>query len=109
MNNLQLWQAVGAVLGGFAALISGLYLIVTRSLLKRMGAFKSDTNQIKSDLRSGLDSLRTDMNRDMNSLRTDMNRGFERIDQRLERIESKLDNHGERITRLEERAPFIHR
>lgn len=85
MNNFQLWQTIGAVAGGFAALLGGLYLIVTRPLLKAMdiGAKSMDT---------GFKAV---------------NHRLEEIEKRLGRIESKLENHTERITRLEERTALI--
>lgn len=37
MNNLQLWQAIAAVLGAYAALFGGIYAVVTRPLQSQLG------------------------------------------------------------------------
>lgn len=80
MNNPQIWQAIAAIIAAFAALIGGLYAVVTRPLLAQMG-----TMQIS--IHAQLDDIK----------------------QRLARIETKLDSHEQRITRLEERtSPIRH-
>lgn len=36
MNNPQLWQAVAAILGAYAALFGGIYAVVTRPLQSQL-------------------------------------------------------------------------
>lgn len=36
MDNPQMWQAVAAVIGAYAALLAGMYAVVTRPLVARM-------------------------------------------------------------------------
>lgn len=68
----QGWQSLAAVIAAFAALMGGLYAIVTRPLLKLFS-----------------------------SIQEEMRGGFSEVNGRLARIEAKLDDHEKRITTLE--------
>lgn len=81
MNNPQIWQAVAAVVAAFAALLGGLYAIVTRPLENHLNGMQNSIQAQLSD-----------------------------ITQRLARIEAKLDDHAQRIVRLVERtSPLLPR
>jgi F0F1-type ATP synthase membrane subunit b/b' len=80
MNNPQFWQAIAAVIAAYAALLGGLYAIVTRPMMARMDGMQDSMQAQIAD-----------------------------IIRRLERIETKLDDHSQRITRLEERTSPLHR
>ena len=83
MNNPQIWQAIAAIIVAYAALLGGLYAVVTRPLEGRLNGMQSQLSGFQSQLND--------------------------ITQRLGRIEAKLDDHAERITRLEERtSPIRH-
>ena len=46
MNNPQLWQAIAAVIAAYAALLGGLYAIVTRPMMARMDAIQGQIAEI---------------------------------------------------------------
>jgi len=88
VNNPQMWQAVAAVIAAFAALLGGLYAIVTRPL-------ENHLNGMQNSIQGQLHGLQSQLND---------------ITQRLARIEAKLDDHAQRIVRLEERtSPLLPR
>lgn len=72
--NPQYWQAVAAVIAAYAALLGGVYAVMTRPLIAHLS-----------------------------SIQTSIEARLDEIMRRLERIEKKLDDHSERITHLEER------
>ena len=41
MNNPKLWQAIAAVIAAYAALLGGLYAIITRPLMARMASMQA--------------------------------------------------------------------
>jgi len=89
LNNPQVWQAVAAVIAAFAALIGGLYAIVTRPLLNNQA------------------TMQTSLQAQMTGMQTSIQAQLNDIVAHLTRIEAKLDNHEQRITRLEERTSLI--
>jgi F0F1-type ATP synthase membrane subunit b/b' len=77
--NFRLFHSL-AVVGAFAALLGGLWAIVTRPMQAQMTAMQTSIQAQLNDIVA-----------------------------RLGRIETKLDNHEQRITRLEERtSPLRH-
>jgi len=80
LNNPQIWQAIAAVIAAYAALLGGLWAIVTRPLAAQMLG-----------------------------MQTSIQAQLTEIQARLLRIETKLDNHEQRITRLEERTSPLRR
>ena len=75
VSNPQVWQAVAAVIAAYAALLGGLWAIVTRPMVAHMLTMQTSIQAQLADILV-----------------------------RLGRIEAKLDDYGERITRLEERT-----
>ena len=83
MKDPQVWQAIAAIIAAYAAVIGGIYAVVTKPLMMTQAAMQTQFGSIQTQL-------------------TD-------IITRLGRIETKLDDHATRITRLEERtSPFRH-
>jgi hypothetical protein len=84
--NPQYWQPIAATIGAIAALIAGLYGIVTIPLLRTI---KAEIGTCKAEIGTSEARLKLQM--------TEME---SRLSQR---ISDKVAEHGDRITRLEER------
>ncbi|HEY6345634.1 MAG TPA: hypothetical protein VIY49_29395 [Bryobacteraceae bacterium] len=46
MNNPQVWQAIAAVIAAYAALLGGIYAVVTRPMMARMDAMQAQIADI---------------------------------------------------------------